>query len=243
MLQPTILLSHPQMHENIGATARAMGNFSLDDLRIIKPRDGKPSEISYKMASGADWVLDQTSIYDDFNTSVADLNFIIATSARHRDMAKPVMSPEDAIAEIYKRIQNNQKCGILFGGERAGLANEEIVHADILVKIPTNPDFSSLNLGQSVLLMGYEWFKQSQNMHQSVKSTDAISPYPAATQKDMYYFHEHLEQELDKKGFFFPTEKKASMVQTLKNLFIRADMNEQEVRTMRGVIKTLSKQE
>lgn len=235
MTQPVILLSAPQMHENIGAAARAMGNFDLNELRLINPRDGKPRDKAYAMASGADWVLDNALIYDDFKESIGDLHFIIATSARTRDMDKPTLSPQKAIETIVTRIQKGEKCGILFGGERAGLANEEIIHADALVRIPTSENFASLNLAQSVLLLGYEWIKQSRSL------TYGRTDYPPATKQDLHYFHEHLENALEAKGFFFPEAKKPSMVQMLKNLFIKASMNEQEVRTMRGVIKALMK--
>ena len=235
MTKPVILLSAPQMHENIGATARAMGNFDLSELRIINPRDGKPADKAYAMASGANWVLDDAVIYNDFGDSISDLNYLVATSARGRDMDKPTLSPEQAIKNISSRIQKGEKCGILFGGERAGLPNEEIVHADALVRIPTSENFASLNLAQSVLLLGYEWIKQNHDI------TYGKCDYPPATKEDLHYFHEHLEHALDEKGFFFPEAKKPSMVQTLKNLFVRANMNEQEVRTMRGVIKALMK--
>ena len=201
MTAPIILLSSPQMHENIGATARAMGNFDLSELRIINPRDGKPAEKAYAMASGADWVLDDAKIYDNFQNSIEDLNFLVATSARNRDMDKATVSPEQAIHMICERLKKGEKCGILFGGERAGLPNEEIVHADALVRIPTSENFASLNLAQSVLLLSYEWMKQNNDMDYGA------SEYPPATKKDLHYFHEHLETALTEKGFFFQKQK------------------------------------
>lgn len=246
MLQaPAIILSAPQMHENIGAAARAMANFSLSRLCLIAPRDGPPSEKAYAMASRADHILDDAVIHGDFAGAISDFQFIIATSARNRDIDKPVYSPAEAIKCLKERTENGENCGMLFGGERAGLPNSEIIHADILVHIPTNPDFSSLNLAQSVLLMAYEWFIQNlaqaddQGNKKPLGKNNAASK--AASKKDIFHFHEHLISALDAKGFFYPTEKKPSMVQTLINLFTKAEMNEQEVRTLRGVIRALTK--
>ena len=181
-------------------------------------------------------------IYADIHHAISDLNIVIATTARHRDMNKPVMNAECAVRYICDKINDGAKCGILFGGERAGLDNDDIVHADILVNIDVNPQFSSLNLAQSVLLMGYEWFKSvSSDVPKNDKISDIDFSQLPASKQDLHYFHEHLETELTRKNFFYPPEKKQSMVQTLQNLFIRAGMNTQEVRTMRGVIKALSK--
>lgn len=237
MNKPEIILSHPQMHENIGATARSMANFSLETLRLIAPRDGKPEEKAFAMASGADRILENALIYETFQEGIADIEFMIATTARVRDMSKPMMTPAKVMPIVQEKLTQGIKCGFLFGRERTGLENEEIVVADILVRVPVDPEFASLNLAQSVLLLGYEWYKYVQ--------ADNLLPVregasPPATKKDLLYLFEHLEAELDRKNFLRPLEKRPNMVQTLRNILVKADLNEQEVRTLRGVIRALS---
>ena len=235
--KPEIILSHPQMHENIGATARSMANFSLETLRLIAPRDGKPEEKAFAMASGADKILENAQIYNNFQDGIADIEFMIATTARLRDMSKPMMTPEQVMPIVQEKLSQGMKCAFLFGCERTGLENEEIVYADILVRVPVVAEFASLNLAQSVLLLGYEWYKYAQ-ADNLLPIKQVISP--PASKKDLLYLFEHLEAELDRKNFLRPIEKRPNMVQTLRNILVKADLNEQEVRTLRGVIRALS---
>ena len=155
---PAVILVRPQMGENIGAAARAMKNFGLGEMRIVDPRDGWPNEKAIAMSSRADDILDSAALYDDTPAAVADLHAVYATTARSREMEKPCLTPREAVADMRSRLERGEQLGILFGGEKAGLSNDDATLAQSIIQIPANPAFSSLNLGQAVLLVAYEWF-------------------------------------------------------------------------------------
>jgi len=158
---PVIILVEPQLGENIGMAARAMGNFALTRLRLVSPRDGWPSISAQRAAAGADHILEQAELFDTVDHAIADLDLLFATTARAHDQAKPVVAPQIAAREIVGHTGHGGKAGILFGRERWGLTNEEVARANRIITFPVNPGFASLNLAQAVLLMGYEWFKLS----------------------------------------------------------------------------------
>ncbi len=169
-----------------------------------------------------------------------------ATSARSRFLAKPVMSPEEAVAEIWSRQQAGERCGILFGKERTGLENSQIALADVIVTAPVDPAFASLNLAQAVLLSAYEWRKRVDPHSLGRQLPDAPQGagqrYKAsrpAERHEMIAFFEHLERELDACGFLFPPEKRDTMVNNIRSMFTRMGASEQEVRTLRGIIANL----
>ena len=144
--------------------ARAMGNFGLSDLRLVAPRDGWPQKKKLKKgavqaASGASDILASARLFDSVEAAIADLNFVLATTARPREMVKPVLLPEEAMGDAKRRIAGGQGVGILYGPERTGLDNDDVALADAIMTFPVNPRFSSLNLAQAVLLVGYEWFR------------------------------------------------------------------------------------
>lgn len=229
---PAIILCNPQMGENIGAAARAMQNFGLNDLRLVNPRDGWPNEKAITMASGAFDSMPHPTVFNTLEDAIADLHFTFATTARTRDMVKPCFTPETAAATTYKK--KNQNIGILFGAERSGLLNEEIALAQAIITIPTHPNFSSLNLGQSVLLMAYEWSKHSPK----IKSADEQEQTPA-TQKNLNAFLQRLESDLDNRRFFREENLKPTMVKNIQNIFTRNNLTEQEVRTLQGILSAL----
>lgn len=234
MNKPIILLDKPQMPENIGAVARAMANFSLSDLRIIQPREGELCDKAYAMASGADYILDNVRIYDHLSEALSDIQIVFATTARKRDMHKKVITPRET-AQNVKNNFSHMKSGFLFGGERAGLDNAALKYADYLVTIPVNPEFSSLNLAQAVLLLSYEWFHIQDN---SIEDFPLIEQ---ATKKELHYFFDHLEITLQEKDFFYPEHKKDATLKTLYALFNRASLSPNEVRMLRGVLTCLGK--
>ena len=158
---PVVILVRPQLADNIGMVARALANFGLDELRLVEPRDGWPNEKARIAASGANFVVDAARAFPTLKEALGDLNWVAATSARQRDLAKPVLTPEQAVAEMRRRMAEGQRCGILFGPERNGLETDEVANADAVVMAPVNPNFASLNLAQAVLLVGYEWMKQA----------------------------------------------------------------------------------
>lgn len=232
--EPAIVLVHPQMGENIGAAARAMYNFGLADLRLVAPRDGWPNPAAVPMASGAGVVLDRARVYRSTAEAIADLRLVFATTARRRDMTTPAVTPRAAAAEMRAAVGLGQACGLLFGAEKSGLHNDDVALADKIVTIPANPAFTSLNIAQSVLLLSYEWFQAGES--------GALAPVPtpeAATKADLAALFEHLESELDAAGFLRPPEKRPSMVRNLRVMLQGANFSEQDVRTLRGVIKAL----
>lgn len=245
---PAIVLVRPQLGENIGAAARAMGNFALDELRLVAPRDGWPSETARTSASGADFVIDAVRVHDDTPHAVADMHWVAATTARARDMAKPVLTPEMAVAEMRARMQRGERCAVLFGPERTGLANDDVALADAIVMAPVNPRFASLNLAQAVLLLAYEWMKgesaASLGRHTAYDGVETVGPQTRhsrpATKAEIAGLFQHLERELDESGFLRPPEKRPVMVRNIRNLLQRMEPTEQEIRTLRGIVASLT---
>lgn len=234
---PAIILVEPQLGENIGAAARAMFNCGLTELRLVRPRDGWPSEKAVAMASGADVVLDNAQLFDSVEAAIADLRRVYATTARDRFMVKRVVTPRQAAGEMRRFVAAGEGCGILFGPERAGLVNDHVSLADTVLSVPLNPAFSSLNLGQAVLLVGYEWFAAGEAAPAELMQTGHSRP---GTKEELLGFLAHLEEELDRSGFMRTKEKRPSMVRNLRNLFQRAQCTEQELRTLHGVVTALA---
>jgi len=233
---PVSILVEPQMGENIGAAARAMWNFGLRGLRIVNPRDGWPNPAAVAMASGAGGLLDEARIFDTTGEAVADLHAVFATTARPRGMPKNVMTPERAMAHARELIGAGKSVGILYGRERTGLENDDTVRANAIVTVPVNPGFASLNLAQCVLLMSYEWRRQTDQTPPEVQASGRSEP---ALSADVERMLEHLEAELEACNFFWPEDKKPAMVANLRNLFRRAPLTDSDVRTLRGVIRAL----
>lgn len=235
---PCVVLVRPQLGENIGAAARAMLNFGLTELRLVAPRDGWPSETARASASRADDVLDGATLYGTAAEAVADRHLVVATTARKRDIAKTVATPREAAEAMRDAMAEGRKVALLFGAERTGLENDEFALAHLAVRIPANPGFSSLNLAQAVLLLGYEWFQAAHGAPAGqVGPTDRSAP---ATMAELVNFYERLEAELDEAGFLWPEDKRPSMVQNIRALFQRAGLTEQEVRTLHGMVKALA---
>ncbi|MEZ5876255.1 MAG: RNA methyltransferase [Tepidamorphaceae bacterium] len=234
---PVVILVRPQLGENIGTAARAMANFGLSELRLVAPRDGWPSESAQAAASGADWVIDGAKVFATTTEAIADLTYVYATTARQRGMKKEVFGPSEAADSLAAREGHGGDCGILFGGERAGLHNEDISLADAILTYPVNPAFASLNLAQAVLIMAYEW----QRAAGTAGTREVFNGLPElAPKEEVFGFFEHLETELDRGGFLKPPEKAPVMVRNLRNLFHRARLTPQDIRTLRGVIVALT---
>lgn len=246
---PAVILMEPQLADNIGMVARAMANFGLDDLRLVAPRDGWPNEKARIAASGANYVIDDAAAYPSLEAALGDLTYVIATTARQRPLRKPVLTPEEAVAALRERIGRGVRCGILFGRERNGLETGEVANADALVMIPVNSRFASLNLAQAVLLMGYAWMRESgrgtlgrvTTYETPVSSGLNLGSDRQASKDQLLGFFAHLESELDRLGFFNPIEKRPAVVQNLRTMFTRMALTEQEVRTLRGIVATLSR--
>lgn len=235
--QPTFVLIEPQMGENIGAAARAMWNFGLDRMRLVNPRDGWPNQKAVAMASGAGRVLDGLGLHQNTNSALADMNYVFATTARNRDLTKPVMTPERAMEHARALVQGGANVAVLFGPERAGMQNEDIVRANALISVPVNPAFSSLNLAQCVLLTAYEWRRQTAEVPAEVME---MAGSRQAENIEVQKLLERLESSLDKVDFFWPDDKAESMRLKLRNLFSRMPMTDADIRTLQGVIRALS---
>jgi tRNA/rRNA methyltransferase len=234
MAEPAFILVRPQMGENIGAAARAMWNFELSRMRLVAPRDGWPNPRAVAMASGAGQVLDRAGVFDDVAGAVADCTHVYATTARSRDIALPVLTPEEAMAEARALAAQGAKPAVLFGPERAGLENADIARATAIVTVPVNPAFFSLNLAQCVLLMAYEWRRQ--------KAGDAARAEPERAEAvEIERLADRYEDKLAQAGFFFPPEKAPGMKQTLRAMFSRLALTSGDVRILHGVLRQLTR--
>ncbi|HEY3909380.1 MAG TPA: RNA methyltransferase [Stellaceae bacterium] len=230
---PAIILVEAQLGENIGTAARAMMNCALDDLRLVRPRDGWPSERAVAAASGADVVLDRARLYPDIQAAIAGLVHVYAATARDRGMVRREVTPRQAAAEMRAHLAAGEPCGVLFGPERTGLLNDDLTLADTILTVPLNPGFSSLNLAQAVLIVGYEWFTTAVPAPPETFHTGLSRP---ASKAELLNFFAHLEEELEKNGFLRNRESRPSMVRNLRSLFQRAQCTEQELRTLHGVV-------
>lgn len=235
---PTIILVRPQLGENIGMAARAMLNCGLSSLRLVAPRDGWPNPKAQRAASGADVVLDKAEVFDSVEAAVADLGRVVATTARNRELSQRIVTPRRAAAEMRGWTADGDKVGILFGPERTGLTNDDMVQADTALSIPLNPQFSSLNIAQAVLLVAYEWAMAAEEAPAERMSDHSTRP---ATKDELQNLFAHLERALDQSGFLRHKAMRPTMVNNLRALLQRTAMTEQEVRTFHGVIKFLAK--
>ena len=235
---PVIIMVRPQLGENIGMAARAMLNCGLSSLRLVSPRDGWPNERAQRAASGADVVLEKARLFDSVAEAVADLQHVVATSARNRELAQRILTARHAATEMRGWVAEGKTVGILFGPERTGLENEDIVLADTALSIPLNPQFSSLNVAQAVLLVAYEWAASGDGTPPERMSEHSTRP---ANKEELQGLFDHLERALDQSGFLRHKDMRPSMVLNLRALLQRASMTEQEARTFHGVIKFLSK--
>jgi tRNA/rRNA methyltransferase len=249
VVSPAIVLIKPQLGENIGFAARAMANFGLRDLRLVAPRDGWPNDKAQAAAAVAAPIIEGATVYDSVEAAVGELHFVLATTARPREMVKRVMSPETAASELTRRALAGQRTGVMFGAERSGLDNDAIALADAIVTAPVDPDFASLSLPQAVLLFAYEWLKGQR--HEALGRITAFDGPAAegtaapqtrpATRAELFNLFEHLESALDRSGFLRPPERRPSMVRSIRNTFHRMGATDQDVRTWRGIVSSLTR--
>ncbi len=236
MKAPVIILVEPQLGENIGLAARAMGNFGLSELRLVNPRDPWPNPMATQASAGADFIIDKAVIFSSTRDAMADLDYVFATTLRPRRMEKKVFSAAQMPTIIQET--SSQKVGILFGPEKAGLSNEDISLSNGIIQIATVPTFSSLNLAHSVALCAYEWYRSSaQKTPLNFKNKSGKK----ASKEEVNLFLAHLEEALDETEFLLPAHKRDRMVWNLRSIFERIELTEQEVRTLRGVVRSLSR--
>jgi tRNA/rRNA methyltransferase len=215
-----------------------MLNFGLTDLRLVAPQCGWPNARALQAASGATAVLNRLSVFDRVEDAASDLRRLYATTARPRDLPKPVITAAQAAREARTALQKGEGIGILFGPERTGLSNADLIYADAVVSIPVNPDFFSLNLAQAVLLVAYEWFRSGV----AIPEPRQIEPAgPPASKGELDQLLEHLIAELDAVDFFRTADRRASMSRALRLIFARAGLRQPDVHLLRGVIKELAR--
>ena len=236
MIQPAFVLVRPQMGENIGGSARAMWNFGLDRMRVVAPRDGWPNQKAVAMASGAGRLLDEAGLYETTSDAVADASYVYATTARSRDLTKPVFTPEAAMADARDRIAQGERVVVLFGPERAGLENDDIARANAIISVPVNPEFPSLNLAQCVLLTAYEWRRATAEVG---AGTMEMAGTEMATQVEVEKLAAHYEERLGEAGFFFPEAKAEGMKRTLRNLWSRMPLTRADVQILHGILRQM----
>ena len=238
-MEPVIILVRPQMGENIGAAARAMLNFGLTGLRLVAPRDGWPNPRAVAMASGAAGrVLDHAQVFDSLAEAMHDVDYAFATTARGRELTKPVHTPATAMQTAREMAQKGQRSALIFGPERTGLENEDIARANAIVTVPVNPEFPSLNLAQAVLLLGYEWGRESLPAQPAPTGRRPHGEAPA-TRIEIEKLADHYEDRLDAAGFFFPPEKSPGMKLNLRNLWARMPLTRGDVQTLHGALRQL----
>lgn len=236
---PCVVLVRPQLAVNIGTAARAMANFGLSDLRLVAPREGWPltghsRDLATAAAAGAAGLLGSVRVFSTVEEAIGDLQTVYATTARERGQDKPVLLPSEAMPTAVHR--SDERCGILFGPERTGLDNDEIVLADAIITFPVDANYGSLNLAQAVLLVGYEWFR-ARNGEQ--RPFAPVERSPPARKQDLLSFFVYLEDELTRAGYFRPEDKQPIMRRNLRNIFQQIALTEQDVRTLRGAVVRL----
>ena len=234
---PIVVLVEPQLGQNIGMAARAMGNFGLTRLRIVKPRDGWPNLHAQRAAAGADHIIDAAELFDTLDAAIADCTLVYASTARAHDQAKPVVGPEAAAREMAAAVSAGEAVAILFGRERYGLENDEVARADRIVTFPVNPAFASLNLAQAVLLMGYEWFRHANHGALPFATTERSV---RASKHQFDVFFQNLVHQLDKVEFLRPVEKRETMIVNLRNIFTRMEPTKQDIQTLHGVVRAIA---
>ena len=234
---PAIILVRPQLGENIGTAARAMLNCGLMDMRIVAPRDGWPNVKALNAASGADAVIGGVQIFDTVADAVGELDLVYATTARGREMVKPVLTPRQAAESL--RARPEARAGILFGPERSGLDNDDVSLADAIIEVPLNPAFSSLNLAQAVLILSYEWRTAGGEI--SLQEAPAAGQIPTATKSEIINFFNMLEDELKKRDFYPTPAMQPKMARNMRNMFQRIQLSQQDVQSLFGIFKALSR--
>ncbi|MFG1357596.1 RNA methyltransferase [Xanthobacter pseudotagetidis] len=233
---PAVILVEPQLGENIGSAARAMGNFGLSRLRIVNPREGWPNEKARIFSAGADRILEQAELFPDLRAALSGTRYAFAATARERGMAKPVLGADGAAAETLARLSSGEDVALVFGRERTGLYTEEVSLCDAILTLPVNPAFASLNLATCVAVAAYEWSKAASAGGLPFAPPDRS---PLADKADLFAFFDHLEGALEEAGFFRSAEKQPSTTRNIRNIFHRLGLTKQDLATLHGAVAAL----
>ncbi len=229
-----IVLVETSLPDNIGAVARAMKTMGLCDLALVNPKNF-PSDSAYTMASHASDLLDNAQIYSSIADAVADCQVLFGTSARMRAQNNKILLSSELCNKMNIKYSHNN-IAILFGPERTGLTNQDLARCDYHVVIPSNPEYSSLNLAQAVQIIGYEIYKNKNSLlEQNNKNNGEI--YPEFSDKQ--HFFDYLEEQLIKNKFITSKNKKSIMLK-VNNIFNRAEITKDELNLLFGVIKSIN---
>ncbi len=231
---PVIVLVRSQLSQNIGMVARSMMNCGLSELRLVGAKQSHLSDEAFSASSGAQRILEEAKVYDSLTDALADVHYSFATTARTRDMVKPVLDPKTASIKANSFLKKNKKVAFVFGPERTGLENEDIVLANAIISIDLNPVHPSLNLAQAVLLVGWSWW---QNKSKEVKKEKISS---ISTQKELNNFLIFFEKELDESGYFQWPEKRLRMLHNMRNIFMRNELTSSEIKTLYRMVRKLT---
>jgi tRNA/rRNA methyltransferase len=237
---PVVILARPQMAENIGATARAMMNCGLRDLRIVNPRDGWPNAVALPMAAGGKSIIETAQVFDSLVEAAHDISFMVAATARQRDMPIRASEPRAIVDELVQKAKKG-RVALLFGPEASGLDNNEVVLADVAVSAALNSDYPSLNLAQAVLLLAWEWRVAALSDLGSASQSDDFDENLAPI-KERDYFFQRLENALDDSGFFSSADMAPAVKRNIRALINRAAPSRQEISTLHGIVQALTSQ-
>lgn len=233
MFQPVVILVKPQLAENIGMAARAMKNCGLKELRVVAPHESPTAEIALRASSNSEEILQNAKIYSDTKEALADLETVYAATARPRHQVKPVETAEYAATHL----ELNKKIGFMFGCERTGLENEDISLADKIIEIPLNPEHSSLNLAQAVLVIGYEYYKTTIN---PVGSRLLKNDGNFATKEQVFKFLDMLDRKISASPRLKDEAHTKTLLININNIFTRASLTEQELNSLYGIVQILT---
>ena len=209
-----------------------MLNFGLTEMRLVSPRDGWPNPDAGPAASGADSVLANATLFATVAEAIADCGTVFASTVRRRDLVMPVVGPEAMAAEIHAAAGRS---AILFGPERSGLASEDVALAGKIDTVPINPEFSSLNLAQAVILLAYEWSKGAALAQPTVKPEE-----PTAPMGEVEGLIGQLETALVEAGYYHPPERTTQTRATIRAIMTKPGWSSREVKAVRGIMRALA---
>jgi tRNA/rRNA methyltransferase len=229
----SFILHKPQLSENIGACARAIKNFSFKKLVLINPKPIYPNDKILATSVGAKNIIKQSKKYDNLEEALSKIDIVIATSARFRNKNIKHINLED-----LKKINFKKKIGFLFGSEASGLSNDEVSYANYTLQIPTNPDFKSLNLSHSLIIIAQYVASIIKLRSAPFKKSKKVK---SASKKELQSMLSLCVKNLDEINFFRPKEKRPKMLENLRNIFYKMDLSDKETRILSGVFASLGK--
>ena len=229
----SFILHKPQLSENIGACARAIKNFNFKKLVLINPKPIFPNDKILATSVGAKDIINKSKKYDNLENALGKIDILIATSARFRNKNIKHISLED-----LKKINFKKRVGFLFGSEASGLSNDEVSYANYTLQIPTNPDFKSLNLSHSLIIIAQYVASLIKLKNIPFKKSKKVKP---ASKKELESMFSLCIKNLDEINFFRPKEKRPKMLENLRNIFYKMDLSDKETRILSGVFASLGK--